>query len=114
MPFAHLQTNVRLDPEREAGLLAGLSRLVAELTGKPERYVMASCRGMAMRFAGSDAPTARLRLENIGLDAGRCGPWSARLCAFVEAELGIPQTRVCVTFHDLDAALVGWNGETYG
>ncbi|MGE4551520.1 MAG: phenylpyruvate tautomerase MIF-related protein [Desulfovibrionaceae bacterium] len=114
MPFAHLQTNARLTPEREADILAGLSALVAELTGKPERYVMVSCRGMAMRFGGSDEPLARLRVESIGLDSAWCAPWCARLCDFIHAELGIPGDRVYVTFHDLDAAFVGWDGGTFG
>ena len=66
MPYLCIKTNQTLAPEPRRELLQEASRTVAQLLGKPERYVMVSIDdGREMLFAGSDAPLAYLELKSI-------------------------------------------------
>lgn len=114
MPYLRLQTNVDLDADRRAALVENAASLVAEVTDKTGRYVMVAVDdGAAMAFAGDRAPCAFLELRSIGLGSQDHGAQSARICAFLEAELGVPKDRVFVHFIDVPRADMGWNGATF-
>lgn len=57
MPYLLIQTNQNLSQDQGKALLEAASRRVAELLGKPERYVMVLKSGRAMSFGGSGART---------------------------------------------------------
>jgi phenylpyruvate tautomerase len=114
MPYLKIQTNEALAAEQTAALLPRASRLVAELLGKPERYVMvAMVADTPMLFAGGDAPAAYLELKSIGLPESLTGKLSAGLCSLMHEALGIDPERVYIEFHDAARAMWGWNGGTF-
>ena len=114
MPTLMIRTNVSVDPAAIDDLLDDASRTVAAALGKSERYVMAGlAHGLAMRFAGSDAPLALLELRSIGLAENRCAELSAALCEWVEQRLGVSPDRVYIDLSDVPRSRWGWNGGTF-
>ena len=114
MPLLRIQTNQTLSPEARRDLPRRASQRVAELLGKPERYVMVSLEhNPAMLFAGSDAPLAYLELKSIGLPTARTGELSKGLCELVGQQLGIAQDRIYIEFANASGDLWGWDGGTF-
>jgi phenylpyruvate tautomerase len=55
MPYLKLNTTESISDEQSPQLLDQLSKLMAQQTGKPERYVMVQIEGgKAMLFAGNN------------------------------------------------------------
>ncbi len=69
--------------------------------------------GTPLIFAGSDEPTAFVRLKSIGLPKNRCSELSEKICGFVEQELKVPPNRVFIDFKDLARDMFGWNAKTF-
>ena len=114
MPLLRVQTNHPLSPDSRSRLLRNASATVAEILGKPERYIMVSFEhNPDMLFAGTEAPCAYLELKSIGLPSERTREFSARLCDLIENYLGIPRNRVYIEFSDAARNLWGWNGTTF-
>ena len=114
MPLLSITTNAQVADEQTSSLLETLSTAVADMLGKPERYVMVSLSpNPHMSFAGNREPLAYLELKSIGLPEGRTGEMSSRLCAVVAAGLGISPERIYIEFSDAQRHLWGWNGGTF-
>ena len=114
MPMLKIQTNQPVDPQRQQALTSKASKTVAELLGKPERYVMVSLdAGRPMLFAGDDTPLAYLELKSIGLPEDRSSDFSSALCELMQAQLGIAPERVYIEFSGASRHLWGWNGATF-
>lgn len=114
MPYLKIQTNVEREPGDSQPATLRASKLVAELLGKPEQYVMVALEaGVPMAFAGSEAPAAYLELKSIGLPQARTAEFSRALCAFISDEFGIRQERIYIEFADAPRTLWGWNGGTF-
>lgn len=112
MPYLHVHTNVEV-PEADA-FLAKCSRTVAEALGKPESYVMVELStARPMMFAGSTEPLAYMELKSLGMPAHATAELSARLCGFIEQELGISQGRVYIEFSGPERHMWGWDGGTF-
>lgn len=114
MPYLKIQTNEAMDDRKTQAFLKKASRLVAQMLGKPEEYVMVSLDSSgAILFAGTAAPAAFLELRAIGLPPAKTGDLSRVLCELVASELGVPKERIFVNFADVSPSLWGWNGETF-
>jgi phenylpyruvate tautomerase PptA (4-oxalocrotonate tautomerase family) len=114
MPTLRILTNAQVQPEDRLSLLAEAARVVAEMLGKPESYVMVILEdGRDMLFAGTPAPAAYLELKSLGLSETKTAEYSRALCDLLAAALGIPAERVYIEFAAPPARLFGWNGETF-
>ncbi len=114
MPMLKIQTNSPVSGENRKSLAALASSAVADMLGKPERYVMVSIEeNPAMLFGGSDEPLAYLELKSIGLPDSRTGEFSTRLAQLLEEQLGLPADRVYIEFADAPRSMWGWNGGTF-
>ncbi len=114
MPLLKIQTNAPVEESRRQALLRHLSALVAEMLGKPERYVMVILQqDQTMLFAGNDQPLAYLELKSIGLPVDRTRDFSASLCEAISEQLAIPPERIYIEFSDAQRNMWGWNGTTF-
>ncbi len=114
MPLLKIHTNQPLDDAAQTALLQKASAKVAELLGKPERYVMITLdAGQAMLFAGNNAPLAYLELKSIGLPDDATASLSAALCQLISEELAIAQDRIYIEFTNAGRHLWGWDGHTF-
>ena len=114
MPYFRIETNGTMDRDAAREAAEKASAFIAGLLGKPEAYVMASVHPETpLVFGGSREPSAIVHLKSIGLPKERCAELSDRICAFVEASLGIPASRIFIDFKNLDGKMFGWNGQTF-
>lgn len=112
MPYIRVETNVTV-PDR-AACLKKISGLAVDMLGKPEAYVMAVLEPeKPILFGGTDDPAAFVTLGSIGLPEGRTSELSAAVCAFLHAELAIPENRIYIDFNDIQRHLFGWDGHTF-
>lgn len=113
MPLLSIRTN-RPAPAGLHQRLRALSAAVAEMLGKPERYVMVTLdTDQPMVFAGNDEPLAYLELKSIGLPEDRTTQFSATLCGLMQEHFGIAPERVYIEFSGAARHLWGWNGGTF-
>ncbi len=117
MPLIELDTSCEVaDASKRQQLVAGLSRIVAEGTGKPEQYVMACVRDkVAMAMSGQAGLSALVTVKAIGglskaVNQGLAG----KICQMLQKELAVPADRVYITFQELAATHWAWNAETFG
>ncbi len=66
MPLLKLETTVPLPEEKGTPLLAALSKIVADSTGKPEQYVMVTVSQSAMLMSGKAGDSAFVDIRGIG------------------------------------------------
>jgi phenylpyruvate tautomerase len=114
MPLLKITTNQEIPAEQQTVLLKTASENIANMLGKPERYVMVVVEtNPAMCFAGETTPLAYLELKSIGLPADRTSEFSNFLCELMAAQLQIPADRIYIEFSDAERHLWGWNAATF-
>ncbi|MCG7982711.1 MAG: phenylpyruvate tautomerase MIF-related protein [Candidatus Thiodiazotropha lotti] len=114
MPLLRITTNRAVDDEQLKEVLKIASATVAEMLGKPERYVMIDfVHNPHMIFSGNSANTAYLELKSIGLPGDRTGDFSKLLCLLMQQQLHIPEDRVYIEFSSAERHLWGWDSATF-
>lgn len=114
MPYIKMETNVKLNEEKERDFCALLSREGARAVGKPEDYVLCQVRqGQRLLFAGTDKAAAYLEVKSIGLGEDMLKALSKALCDLLEGELGIPGDRIYIEFASAQGPWWGWRGSTF-
>lgn len=94
-------------------LLEEMSAELAQLTGKPEQYVMIIIQNnVPMIFAGDREDCCYIEVKSIGsLSPSKM---SKVLSNLIHSRLGISANRVYINFEDIDASKWGFNGNTFG
>mgnify|MGYP001238695305 FL=1 len=112
MPF--IQINTSSQSLVDNGLLQKeISRMVADLTGKPEDYVMTMIQSDSqMTFAGSDEPCCFIKLKSIG--SLNPSSMSKSLCKLIASKTNIKTDRIYIEFIDVKASNWGFNSSTFG
>jgi phenylpyruvate tautomerase len=115
MPYLKLSTNVSIPSQQSPQLVEKLSKLMAQETGKPERYVMVELiENKAMLFAGTNEPLAYLECKSIGLSPSQAKSLSASVSKILKENLPLNSDRIYIEFSNCPAELWGWNGSTFG
>ena len=114
MPTLIIKTNADLDSADRAALLRAASESVADMLGKPERYVMVLLEPTPdMCFGADTAPSAYLELKSLGLPEDRTADFSASLCRLMQQQLGVPPERIYIEFASPARHLFGFDGKTF-
>jgi len=117
MPLVHVTTSAEPpSADRANTLLRALSKSLAELTGKPESYVMTCLVPQArMTFGGTSEPACYVEVKSIGrMEPERTTKMSAALSTLLSEALGLPQNRIYIGFEDVAAHMWGFDGDTFG
>ena len=113
MPFIQINTSSKSVVENEDLLQKHISKMVADLTGKPEKYVMTMIqRDTKMTFAGSDEPCCFVKFKSIG--SLKPSSMSKSLCELIASKTNINKNRIYIEFFDVKASNWGFNGSTFG
>ena len=114
MPYIAIRTSVPKS-SNTSFILKELSKEVAELLGKNEKYVMTSIlTDLEMTFAGDDKPTCYVELKSIGgLDNLTINKLSLLICKKIEATMDIESDRIYINFEDIPRTSWAWNGRTF-
>tara|TARA_Y100001968_G_scaffold274196_2_gene267250 strand:+ start:258 stop:596 length:339 start_codon:yes stop_codon:yes gene_type:complete len=112
MPFIQINTSTKSDVDNDL-LQKEISKIVADLTGKPESYVMTIIKSNSkMTFAGSDEPCCFITLKSIG--SLNPSSMSKSLCEFISSKTNIKTNRIYIEFIDVKASNWGFNSSTFG
>jgi phenylpyruvate tautomerase PptA (4-oxalocrotonate tautomerase family) len=112
MPYLKIQTTEELLHANQ--LISKASRLVSEILGKPERYVMVALEETTqMIFGGNTSPAIFCELKSIGLPGDKTREISKKLCDFLSQETGVPVDRIYIEFANAERHMWGWNGTTF-
>lgn len=114
MPHFRIETNI---PKEKVPKNFGkeTTALLAKILGKPESYCVATIvPDQLVTWGGSDEPAAVASLMSIGkLGTAENKKHAASLYDHVEKNLGVPKTRMYITFVDSPTSVVGYNGTTF-
>ena len=112
MPFIQINTSSKSVVDNEL-LQKEISKLIADLTGKPEDYVMTMLQSDSeMTFAGSDEPCCFIKLKSIG--SLNPSSMSKSLCELIASKTNIKANRIYVEFIDVKPSNWGFNSSTFG
>ena len=113
MPFIQINTSSKSVMENDDFFQKDISKMVADLTGKPENYVMTMIqRDTNMTFAGSDEPCCFIKVKSIG--SLNPSSMSKSLCELIASKTNINTNRIYIEFTDVKATNWGFNGSTFG
>tara|TARA_Y100001968_G_scaffold301206_1_gene313275 strand:+ start:199 stop:537 length:339 start_codon:yes stop_codon:yes gene_type:complete len=112
MPFIQLNASLKSVLDNDL-LQKEVSEMIADLTGKPEDYVMTMIQSNSqMTFGGSDEPCCFVKLKSIGsLDPSSM---SKSLCELISSKTNIKANRIYIEFIDVKASNWGFNSSTFG
>ena len=112
MPFIQINTSSQSLVDNDL-LQKEISRMVSDLTGKPENYVMTMIQSNSqMTFAGSDEPCCFIKLKSIG--SLKPSSMSKSLCELITSKTNIKTNRIYIEFIDVKASNWGFNSSTFG
>ncbi len=112
MPLINIRTSIP-EIKDEDTFLKEISLKVSQLTGKPEKYVMAMIQtNTAMIFGGEKDNTCFIEVKSIG--ALNPSEMSVELCNAINNMLGISKDRIYINFEDIEAKNWGYNASTFG
>ena len=112
MPFVQIKTSSKSVLENNL-LQKEISKMVADLTGKPEDYVMTIIQSNSqMTFAGSDEPCCFIEVKSIG--SLNPSSMSKSLCGLISSKTNIKANRIYIEFIDVNASNWGFNNSTFG
>ncbi len=112
MPFVQINTSSKSLVDNDS-LQKEISKMVADLTGKPEAYVMTMIQSNSqMTFAGSDEPCCFIKLQSIG--SLNPSSMSKYLCELIASKTNIKTNRIYIEFIDVKSSNWGFNSSTFG
>ena len=115
MPLMKIHLSVAVPADKKKALLSECSRILAEVTGKPERYVMVVIEAGDFLMAGAPGPAAFVDIRGIGgLTKSVNGKLSQAVSDLLKKDLNIDPARVYLNFFDIAAQNWGCNGATFG
>tara|TARA_B100000214_G_C23949156_1_gene619526 strand:+ start:742 stop:1083 length:342 start_codon:yes stop_codon:yes gene_type:complete len=113
MPLIQVNTSSKSVINDLYSLQKDISKMVSELTRKPENYVMTMLqRDTNMTFAGSDEPCCFIKLKSIG--SLTPASMSSSLCDLIASKTNIKTNRIYIEFVDVKASNWGFNCSTFG
>ena len=112
MPLINVKISSSAIPNANE-LLKELSTELANLTMKPEKYVMSLLQtDVSMTFGGTEDPCCYVEIKSIG--ALRPNEMTHSFCKLIESKTGIPANRIYIGFEDVAPSQWGFNGKSFG
>lgn len=112
MPVFTVNTNVQQVP---ADFKKLATETLAKSLGKPVSYIAVQVNAKQdLSFGGTDEPAAVCDLVSIGaLSKDSNKKHSKALMELMEQKLGVPPTRVYISFHNTNKADIGFDKTTF-
>lgn len=114
MPFFHVQTNIKAEPNQKVALKADFGSIVKQIPGKSETWLMVRIEDEenTMWFQGSEAPCAIIEVKVYGrIPSSSYDSLTESITAAVSKELGIPSNRIYVNYAEY--AHWGYDGSNF-
>ena len=114
MPYLSIETNLDANNIDANTLLSDTSTFIANLLGKPEKYVMVKLQcNSSLIFSGNQKTLAYLELKSIGLPEQETTEYASAICQHISESLNINSDRIYIEFSNAQRHMFGWNGKTF-
>ena len=110
MPYINISTSANVEDKNK--LLQEFSILIASLTKKSKRFVMAKLDDDSKLFFDDESPCCFLEIKSIG--SLNPSEMAKPICNFIYEKIGIPIDKIYIYFEDVSSEMWGWNGTTFG
>jgi len=110
MPYINIFTSAKIEDKKK--LLEDISILVASLTNKSKRFVMAKLDDNLEMYFGDESPCCFLEIKSIG--SLNPSEMAKPISNLVNKKIGIPTDKIYISFEDVPASMWAWNGRTFG
>ena len=110
MPYINVHTSAKIEDKKK--ILEGISILVASLTNKSKRFVMAKLDDNLEIYFDDESPCCFLEIKSIG--SLNPSEMAKPISDFVYEKMGIPTDKIYISFEDVPASMWVWNGRTFG
>jgi phenylpyruvate tautomerase len=116
MPLLKLETSRPVAEDKKEKLILTLSRLLSDITGKPESYAMITLNTLSAGSIGGKAThIAFADVRGIGgFNPKVNNALTKAVCDLMKKELNIDEGNTYITFTDVPATNWGWKGSTFG
>ncbi|GMS93724.1 hypothetical protein PENTCL1PPCAC_15899, partial [Pristionchus entomophagus] len=113
MPMVRVATNVEMANISD-DFEVKLTEVLHESMGKPrERIMIEIDGGRRLMYGAKPGPGCQISIKSIGCLGDQMNiRHSAKVCDFIQKELGVPKDKILIEFSDLSAHQVGFNGTT--
>ena len=101
MPYINVATSAKIDDKKK--LLEDISILVASLTNKSKRFVMAKLDDNSEMYFEDESPCCFLEIKSIGSLNPR--EMAKPISNFVYEKIGIPIDKIYISFNDVPASM---------
>ena len=110
MPYINVLTSAKVNDKDK--LLEEISTLIASLTKKSRRFVMAKIDDNCQMNFDDKTPSCFLEIKSIG--SLNPSEMAKPISDFIYEKIGIPKDKIYISFQDVPASLWAWNGRTFG
>ena len=110
MPYINLSTSATIEDKKK--LLEEISILLAALTIKSKRFVMAKLDDNLEMYFDDESPCCFLEIKSIG--SLNPSEMAKPISNFIYENTGIPIDKIYISFEDVPASMWAWNGKTFG
>ena len=110
MPYINISTSSKVDDKKK--IIEEISILIASLTNKSKRFVMAKLDDNCEMSFNDQGPCCFLEIKAIG--SLHPSDMVRPIFDFVYEKMGIPIDRVYISFEDVPSSMWAWNGRTFG
>ena len=110
MPYINVSTSAKIEDKKK--ILEEISILVASLTNKSKRFVMAKLDDNLEMYFDDERPCCFLEIKSIG--SLNPPEMAKHISNFVYEKIGIPIDKIYISFEDVPASMWAWNGRTFG
>ena len=110
MPYINVSTSAKIEDKKK--LLEEISILVASLTNKSKRFVMAKLDDNLEMYFDDERLCCFLEIKSIG--SLNPSEMAKPISDFVYEKMGVPIDRIYISFEDVQASFWAWNGRTFG
>ena len=110
MPYISISTSAKIEYKKK--LLDDISILVASLTNKSKRFIMAKLDDNSDMYLDEEGPCCFLEIKSIG--SLNPSEMAKPISKFVYEKMGIPIDKIYISFEDVSSSMWAWNGRTFG
>ena len=110
MPFINISTSSKIEDKKT--LLEEISVLIASLTNKSKRFVMAKIDDDCEMYFDNQDPCCFIVIKSIG--SLRPSEMAKPISIFVNQKMRISIENIYISFEDVPATTWAWNGRTFG
>ena len=111
MPLITISTSSVVEDKKK--LLERSSKILSELTNKPEMYVMVRLiDSLPMYFGGDHKPSCYVEIKSIGSITPSI--MSKPITQLISSNIDIPEDRIYISFENIEASMWAWKSKTFG